>query len=238
MCQKLRHVVTGVALASALGICANTAAVGTAAADIIGTNGLTIVSAPSLVTADFIVNSSGALPAQLIFAERQGVLLSAPLIMDTGIIPAGTLVNSYFVAFNDNIGAIVNTSATFDFAVLGITFADVNDAYNHPNAGINPNFLTSNFLGAVGTTYSLATCTFCGFEMPPLPDPDSASFAGNTAFFHNNYSNPGDFARIITLDPPQPVPGPIVGAGLPGIILASGGFLGWWRRRRISPEAS
>jgi len=47
---------------------------------------------------------------------------------------------------------------------------------------------------------------------------------------NRNFVHRKDHGRIEAGIPGSP--NPIVGAGLPGLILGSGGLLGWWRRRR------
>jgi hypothetical protein len=147
------------------------------------------------VTANFLI-TIGETPA-LAFDEQQNVTLAAPLVTDTGTIPAGTVVDSQYVAFNNLTVLNQTTTVTLDGMVLGLAYVDV-------GAGV-PSLGASDFLGLPSLTYN-DNCDECGYE---LDQGDTASFSGNQVFLSSSFSEPGDFARIISAVPAAPaVPEP------------------------------
>ncbi len=182
-----------------------------ATAHVVSTVGLTVVTPPASVGNDFIIGAG--LPPQLIFNEQQGVTLGADLNTDTGVIAKGTKVDSQFFALNSRQDAVVDTSATFDGLVLGIVYWSGSGNYG-----------PSDFLGAPGTSYNEAGCGNCGFESGP----DSLAIVGNKVTFHNDYSEPGDFARVIT-EAASGTPEPAAWALMLTGFAAAGAML---RRRR------
>jgi hypothetical protein len=77
-----------------------------------------------------------------------------------------------------------------------------------------------------GCFFPLTLCTF-----------ESSSLSGDRVLGNLPYPNAGFATEVETtgtwsLVAASPVPGPIVGAGLPGLLVAVAGFIGWRRSRR------
>jgi hypothetical protein len=175
-----------------------------------------------------VISGSYSFPCETCTLTGGFAYFTNPFVVDpNGFVETTLLVgnpvnySAWNVAFGGN-----SVTLTMAPAPLTDVFYEGDNPFNGPVFTV----LSGNSFGSVTNVVVNNHCVPC--------NPITAHVSGNSLLINWEGAG-GQVGDTITVDfsgggpvSSVPVPAPIAGAGLPGLVLASGGVLGWWRRRQ------